>query len=280
MSSARIVLAGLAEELGQPFIADPKPGANSNIAADTVAKAAPDGYTLLITGSWFVINQYMENRAPLGAHAVSRPWPSSRSPTTCSRCRSVRRPSPCPSSSIWHDAPVHRLQYGSPGTGFDAAPRGRAVVSCRPASSSRDVQYKGAPPIIPDLVSGRLAASVLAAGNLTSLARSGKLRALATLGTTRGLNTPEVPTAVEQGFKDAVAVSWFGLHTPAGTPESVVQRLNQALQKVVSAPGIKSQLQNADAQVEFRAAPAFSRYLQEEAGRWAPVARFVEGKRK
>lgn len=272
---ARILTSELSQQLGQPFIAEPKPGANSNIAADTVARAAPDGYTLLITGPWLAINQFIEtgrrwqpeNFAPVARFAVTDNMlavPATSSARTLADYVAAAKA-----------AGAKPLQYGSPGSG--STQRMAAELFQQATGTRLDaVQYKGAPPILPDLVSGRVSMAVLASGNLTGLVAAGNLRPLATFGEQRGPNTPQVPTMAELGYPDAIAPSWFGLHAPAGTPPAVTQQLSQAIGRIIASPEVQARLHAADAQPAFQDAQAFAAYLEKETRRWKHVASSIE----
>ncbi|KRC71031.1 hypothetical protein ASE30_15160 [Achromobacter sp. Root83] len=274
----RIVLNELARTLGQPFIAESKPGANSNIAAEWVARAKPDGYTLLVSGPWFAINQYVE---------TGRRWePASLAPVA--RFALTDNVLVVPASAPYQNLAGYvafarsqsnpPLQYGSPGTGSTQRMAaelflGQAGLDVEP------VQYKGAPPIIPDLVSGRVSMAVLAAANVTALIQSGKLKGLATFGEKRGSNTPAIPTMTEQGYPKAIVTSWFGLHAPAGTPPEIIRRLSDSVREIVSRPEVQASLSAADAQAAFLDTQDFAQYIQTEQAMWKDVAANIEGKK-
>lgn len=274
---ARIVTTELTKELGQPFIAVPRPGANSNIAANAVASAKPDGYTLLVTGPWLAINQYIE---------TGRRWeldnfvPVARFALT-DNILAIPGTSKASTLAEYIQSARHRdtaaLHYASPGTG--STQRMAAELFLKEANIHVDsVQYKGAPPIIPDLVSGRVSMAVLAAGNVTALIKSGQLKGLATFGEKRGPNTSSVPTMIELGYPKAIATSWFGLHAPASTPEKIINHLADAIQKIVQKPDVQEMLHAADAQAAFLGTREFSRFIRGEQALWSEVASGIEGK--
>jgi tripartite-type tricarboxylate transporter receptor subunit TctC len=275
---ARIVLNELSKSLAQPFIVESKPGANSNIAAESVARAKPDGYTLLVSGPWFAINQYIE---------TGRHWkPESLAPVACfaTMDNTLAVPADAPYRDLAEYVKFARghgnppLQYGSPGTG--STQRMAAELFLQQAGIQIDaIEYKGAPPIIPDLVSGRLSMSVLASGNLTPLINAGKLRGLATFGEKRGANTPAIPTMAEQGYPKAIVTSWFGLHAPAGTPKEVIERISDSVRQIVSRPEVQASLRAADAQAEFMNTHDFAGYINAEEAQWKKVAENLEGKK-
>lgn len=275
---ARILTNELSQELGQAFIAEPKPGANSNIAADTVARSTPDGYRLLISGPWFAINQFME---------TGRRWETSDfTPVARFAVTDNMMAVPVTSSvktladyvSLAKNASEKPLQYASPGAGSTQRMASELFQGAA-GIKLETVQYKGAPAILPDLVSDRVSMAVLAAGTMTSLVAAGNLRPLATFGETRGPNTQEVPTMVELGYPDAVALSWFGLHAPAGTPDEIVQKLSRVISQVISKPEVQAKLLASDAQPAYQDSGAFASYLEKEEQRWGRVANSIKGEK-
>lgn len=273
----RIVLNELGKVLRQPIVAENKIGANSNIAADWVARAKPDGYTLLVTSPWFAINQYVE---------TGRRWdPNSLVPIV--RFALTDNVLAVPANSPFHTVgdlvefarkQTTPLQYASPGTG--STQRMAAELFLKQAGIRMDsVQYKGAPPIIPDLMSGRVSMAVLASANVTALMKAGKLRGLATFGDKRDPGMPNIPTMAEQEYPKAIVTSWFGLHAPAGTPPEVIKRVADAIKEVVSNPEVQASLRNADAQVAYLDTQAFSDYIKSEKVLWKDVATHLEGKK-
>lgn len=272
----RIVLNELSKKLGQPVIIESKPGANSNIAADWVVRAKPDGYTLLVTSPWFAINQFVE---------TGRRWnPESLTPIArfalTDNVLAVPGSSPFQTLSEYVEfarKQARPLQYGSPGTG--STQRMAAELFLRQAGIQMEsVQYKGAPPIIPDLVSGRVSMAVLASANVTGLIKSGKLKGLATFGEKRDPNMPTIPTAAEQGYPKAIVTSWFGLHAPAGTPPEIIKRLSDAIKDIVSNPSVHTLLQNADAQEAYLNSHDFAEYIRKEQSMWKEVAANLDQK--
>lgn len=273
----RIVLNELGKNLGQPVVADNKIGANSNIAADWVARAKPDGYTLLVTSPWFAINQYVE---------TGRRWkPNSLTPVVrfaltdnvlaVSADSQFRTVSELVSFARQQSAP---LQFGSPGEG--STQRMAAELFLRQAGIRMDaVQYKGAPPIIPDLVSGRVSMAVLASANVAALMKAGKLRGLATFGETRAPGMPDISTMAEQGYPKAVVTSWFGLHAPAGTPPEVIKRVADAVKQIVADPQVQAALRNVEAQAAYLDTEQFADYIQSELALWKDVSAHIEDKK-
>lgn len=272
---ARILTTELTKALRQPFIPEPKPGANSNIAANTVAKANPDGYTLLISGPWFAINQFVETGKRWKTESLVPVARFALTDNILAVSAKSKANSLADYISLARNQKSAPLQYGSPGIG--STQRMAAELFLKEAGIKVEpVQYKGAPPIIPDLVSSRVSMAVLAAGNITTHVKSGQLKALATFGEKRGPNTPSVPTMAELGYPKAIVTSWFGLHAPASTPEPIINRLTNAIEKILQKSEVLEMLRAADAVPAFQNTSAFASFIHGEEEIWREVASGLE----
>jgi len=267
---ARIVANALSEAWGQSIIVENRPGGNCNIAANHVARSAADGYTLLATGPWFLINQYVE---------TGRHWePANFVPVAQIGYTDniLVVPAQSPAKTVQDYVEMAKksatpLQYGSPG--FGSTQRMAAEMFAKAAGIKiQAVQYKGAPPIIPDLIANRLSMSVLASSNVTGLVKAGKLRALATASTKRNPNTPDVPTMVESGYANAVALSWFGFHAPAGTPKAVIDKVDSTLASLLKDQSLIKKLEQSDTRVAFLGAKDWDQALVNEGKQWKAIA--------
>ncbi|NYT36839.1 tripartite tricarboxylate transporter substrate binding protein [Allopusillimonas soli] len=275
----RVIATELTNQLKSTVVVENKPGGNSNIAADAVARAEPDGYTLLATGPWLLINQFLE---------TGRRWspeqfmPVARVGVT-DNILVVPASSPAKTLKQYVDmakaAGDNHLQYGSPG--FGSTQRMAVEMFANAAGIQLEaVQYKGAPPIIPDLLTGRVGMSILAASNVTGHVREGKLRALATASDERNPDTPDIPTVIESGYKNVEALSWFGFNAPAGTPPERIKKLANAMQRALAKPEVQKQLKSADTRIAFMGPDDFGTYLKDEKRRWGAVAESLDSKGK
>lgn len=266
---ARAVTSRMAAELGQPIVVEAKPGASGNIGADTVASAAPDGYTWLVSAPFIVNNPLIETGlrwkpadfAPVARFALSPSYfvvPADSAARTVRDYTEQARRSP-------------GLQYGDGGTGSTqsmAIEMYQAVAGVRLES----VLYKGAPPIVPDLVAGRLSMSVLPSTVAIPQIRSGKLRALANTSSKRSAAFPDVPTIAEAGYPEVTVLSWYGFHVPAGTPADVVRRINDAVAAAVAAPEVRERLAAAGGEADHAGGAEFAAFMRDEQARWSRFA--------
>jgi len=261
--------------LGQPIVVEAKPGGNSNIGADVVASAAPDGYTLLASSPWFTINQLVENGRrwkdadfqPVAQFATSSNYVvvgAGSSAKSVADYVTMAKQSP-------------GMLYGSTGIG---STQDMAVAMFSSAAGIRlePVPYKGAPPILPDLVSGQLSMAIVAGGNATAQIKAGRLRALASTGSHRSASTPDVPTLAESGYPDVTVVSWYGFHAPAGTPAAVIQKLSEAIKAAATDPETQTRFAAANAEPVYEDTAAFQTSLRNERDKWAKAVSLLEKK--
>ena len=270
----RAVTQRMQTELGQPIVVEAKPGANANIGADTVAIAPADGYTLLVSASYLVNNPLLETGlrwkpadfVPVARFALSPSY--------------YLVPAASPAQSMKDLVEMARrqpgMQFGEGGTG---TPQSMTVQMLMQLTGIRlePVMYKGAPPVIPDLIAGTLPFSVIPSTVAIPHIRSGKLRALANSSDKRSPTAPDVPTIAEAGFPDATVLSWYGLHAPAGTPPEVIRRLAEVAGIATNSAEVRERLAAAGGEAGFLAGADFAAFLREEQVRWP---RFVEAAKK
>ncbi|MFP3741599.1 tripartite tricarboxylate transporter substrate binding protein [Achromobacter sp. SIMBA_011] len=269
---ARVVAQGLGDELKQTIIVDNRSGAGGNIGADMVAKAAPDGYTLLLATTAHAINMSLFKNLNYDTRKSFAPV----SLLTSGPLVIVTRPD-LPASNVRElialaKSTPGKLTFASSGNGQSthlAAELFGAMAGVRMVH----VPYRGSAPALTDVMGGQ--ADIMFDTMLSSMpyVSGGKLKALAVTGAARSPAAPNVPTVAEAGLPGYEATAWNGLLAPAGTPASVVDRLNGALQKVLG---------RADIQQKFAAqgfAPAWktpadtARFLDVEVDKWAGVVK-------
>ncbi len=242
---ARPVAQKLSEALGQPVVVDNRPGAGSIIGTDIVAKAAPDGYTLLITFSSHYLLPFfsksvsfdtVKDFTPIGAAAVT--------PMVL-----VTHPS-LPVNSIrelidYGQKNPGKLSYAIAGSGSNQHLAGE-LLRIVGKFDMQVVPYKGGGPAVNDLLGGQVPMGILVLSTVNQHVKSGRLRAISVMEARRAKGAPDVPTVAESGMPDyLVPETWIGILGPAGLPRAIVDRINAELVKAVNVPDIRAKLEGA-----------------------------------
>lgn len=270
----RVVTQRVAIELGQPMVVEAKSGAGGNIAAETVARSPADGYTVLVTAPFIINNPLMETGlrwAPRDFMPVVR--------FTLSPSYFVV-PMSSPAKTVKEYVELARkasqpLQYGDggPGSTQSMANEMFKIVAGIPLEP---VLYKGAPPIVPDLINGMFSMAILPSTVAYPQVKAGKLRALANISSQRSAQLPDVPTIAEAGYPDVTALSWYGFHVPVGTPSDVVRKLEAAVKAATSTQEVKERLANAGGEEAFLNQAEFTSFLKADAQRWEQVVKVIK----
>ncbi|MCC6535764.1 MAG: tripartite tricarboxylate transporter substrate binding protein [Burkholderiales bacterium] len=271
---ARAVGARLTEMLGQTVIVDNRPGGGTVIGTELVARAAPDGYTLLVVPAPFTINPSLLPKLPYDP--VQDFTPITLINTT--PLAVVVNPS-VPARDVkgliaLAKAKPGMLNYGSSGSGGSNHLAGE-LFQAMAGVKMVHIPYKGNAPALTDLVGGHVD---LVFNGLTSaypLIKSGKIRALAVTSIKRSAVLPELPTLDESGLKGFEAVAWNGLAGPAKSPPEVVERISSAVRKLLAAPDIRERLK-AEGSDPVGSTPAdFARFLRNEIAKWSKVIKLA-----
>jgi tripartite-type tricarboxylate transporter receptor subunit TctC len=268
---ARLVGAKLAESLGQPVLVENRAGAGGTIAADSVAKAPADGYTLL---------QNSITTHGVGPHLYARlPYDPVKdfAPVTglallpLIMAINAELP-PRNVDDLVRFSKSNSLNFASSGNG--GAPHMAAeLFKSETGAAITHVPYKGSGPAVADLVGGRVQIMFDAAPSLIQHVKSGKLRVLAAASSQRNRLLPEVPTFAELGYPKVSVSLWYGLLAPAGTPRPVIDRLNRETLKALEAADIREKLLAQGAEPMPGSPEAFASFMHEESAKWAPVVK-------
>lgn len=275
-SVARTLGQHLSEAYGQQVIVDNRPGAAGNIAAEITAKAAPDGYTILLVATNHAIVSSLYSKLPFDPVRDFSPIALvSTAPTIL-----VVHPSlPVKSVPEFIDfvkSKPGKLSYGSSGNG--ASPHlNMELLKTTAGLQITHVPYKGIPPALTDLLGGQIQAMFSTMAPAVPLVRAGKLRALATSGPKRAPATPDVPTVAESipGFE---SLSWQGVIAPAGTPRRIVTDLNAKIVKIVHSPEVAKRLVNSGFDPVGSSPEEFASFIKSESVKWAKVVKAAGAK--
>lgn len=267
---ARLIAQKASLSLGQPMVVENKPGASTIIGAEYVARSAPDGYTLLMPGTTtLTTNPLLVKKLPYKASDFAPVALVGVVPYIA-----VAHPS-VPANNLqelvaYARANPGKLTYSTSGQGTSSHLVGAMFASATGAKLT-DVPYKGSAPALMAVLGGEVAMTFDGVTLYIPHLNSGRLKAIALTGERRLPALDKVPTLMESGYKDAVATAWFGIAAPAGTPNAVVQRLNEAIQRAMAEPDVVAKLREFNAYVEPRSAEAFADLLRREAALWSRI---------
>jgi tripartite-type tricarboxylate transporter receptor subunit TctC len=269
---ARIIGPKLAEALKTPVVIENRPGANATLGTDFVAKSAPDGYTLTLGSlSPLVISLATYAKIPYDTARDFAPINTvALTPEVIAVHPSVQAKTLPELVAL---SKKNRVSLSSSGNG--GLPH-LAIELLKNVSKGDflHVPYKGAGPAVIDTIGGHVNGIVMDLPAVLTQVREGKLRALAVTNRQRNSLLPDVPTSGEAGLGDVVAVNWFALMAPKGTPAPIVAKLNDAYMKLVATPQMKEEFANVGVEPFTQASPeAFRKFLDEEIVRWGKIAR-------
>lgn len=268
---ARTIAQGMSEELGQPVVVENKPGAASQLATDIVAKAPPDGYTILMATIAHSINPGLYPKLPYDSLndfapvslVASVPLIILVSPTV-------------PASNVKE---LIALAKANPGKLNNAMATGSmphlAGEMFKKAAGIEvvPVAFKGNTPAYPDLMAGRVQFMFDALSAGLPQVQAGKLRGIAVTSAQRSPAAPDIPTVAESGLPGFEADAWYGVLAPARTPPAVVERLNAAIRKVVATPAIRDKLVAQGYTIKVDSPAEFTAYVRSETEKWSKVVK-------
>lgn len=269
---ARILGQKLSLALGQQFIVENKAGAGSTIGTDFVAKAAPDGYTLVMVSSTHVISPWIYKSLPYDpmrnftvvSKLVDSPYVLLVNPKV--PARNVQE-----FIALAKAAP-DTIHYASSGNGSSQHLMGGLFVAMTGAPLAH-VPYKGSSGAASDLVAGVVESSFAGVPNALAQLPAGRLRALAVTTAKRAPQLPDVPTMQEAGVAGYEASVWLALLAPAGTPRDIVGKLNTEVAKVLNAPDTRKALHDSGVESTPSTPEAMSAYMAQEMARWGKVVK-------
>jgi len=270
---ARSIGAEMEKGLGQPIVIDNRPGGGGNVAMQEVARADPDGYTLIIGHlGTLAVNPFMFDKLPFDTNADFA---------------AVSLLTKVPNIFVVHaDVPAKDLRefvalakkspgklfYGSAGNGS----AGHLVFEYLKLLSGADivhVPYKGTGPNLTDLLAGRTQATSAGTPPLMPHVKAGKLRAIAVAGDKRLPALPEVGTVAEQGYPGFEATQWYGINAPTKTPAAIIKRLSAEAARAAKQPAVLERFAADDAEAVGSTAEAYAAFIAAEQKRWGEVVR-------
>lgn len=267
---ARFIAQRLQDSLGQSFVVDNRPGAGSIIGTDIVAKAAPDGYTLLMMSNTHTVN---ETLIPAKPFQLMRDFVAV-APVNYSDLVLVANPA-LPASSLKDlvqqaKARPGKFNYASSGPGTPYHMAGELFKSMAGVYLVH-IPYRGSSGARTDVIGGQVDVMFDAVTTMAEQIKAGKVKAIATTGRTRSDVLPDVPTMNEAGVPGYEATIWLGLMAPRGTPKAVVDRLNEAVSKIASQPEVRQLWVKQGAVPLVMTPEVFDSYIRDDITKWSRV---------
>lgn len=270
---ARLLQPGLQEKLGQTVIVENKPGAGSTIGANEVARATPDGYTLLLSNTApMSISPFMMDKSPYDpvksfthvAYIGSVPNVFVVHPSVPAKTM--------PELIKWINAQAKPVNYGSGGVGSIGHIVGE-MFKQQYKLNMEHVPYKGSSPMHNDLLGGTLQFAVDTLTQNVPYMKDGKLTGIAVTSRARSTMSPSVPTVVEAGYPKLLAENFLGISAPAGIPNEVVEKVHKAVVEVVARPDVAKRLADLGVEPEAMSTAKFTQFVTDQVNEWAPAVK-------
>ena len=268
---ARTVAVRMAESWGQQVVVDNRAGAGGNIGTDLVAKAPPDGYTLVLgPASVLAINQSLYSQMPYDSATAFAPV------TNMVKTTNVLVVTPAlPAKSVreliaYGKANPGKLTYASSGAGGTIHLSGELFKSMA-GITMEHIAYKSSPLAHLDMIGGQVHAMFDAMPTALPQVKAGRLRALAVTTAKRSAQLPDLPTIAEAALPGYEAAGWFGFAAPARTPREVVTRLNREIVRIIALPDVKERLISQGAEPVGDTPEEFAQFIKAEAAKWGKV---------
>jgi tripartite-type tricarboxylate transporter receptor subunit TctC len=269
---ARLMQPRLQESLGQPVLIENRPGAGGNIAAEAVAKSAPDGYTFLIASEAIATNDALYRSLAYDPYKDLAPVAMlANFPLALITNPSVPANTVAELVALSHAKPGS-LSYGSAGIGASGHLAGELFKSMAGIDMVH-VPYKGGAPAMHDLVAGRIQVMFLSVSLSAPQARQGRVKILAVASRKRAAQLPDVPTIAEAGYPEFEALLFSSMLAPAGTPPSIVHRMSEEVGRILRAPDLQKRLADMGAEPEPGTPEEFAAMLRREGERWGRLIR-------
>ncbi|ANN77971.1 Bug family tripartite tricarboxylate transporter substrate binding protein [Bordetella flabilis] len=270
---ARTVFQQLGKEWRQSIIIDNRPGASGMIGTEMAARAAPDGYTLLMgSGGPLTISPSLYDKLAYDPVkdfvpvTVIATVPNIIVANTALPAHSVKELIALAKSE------PGKLAFASTGNASPGQLAGE-MFKAMTGTDMLHVPYKGSAPSVSAVLGGEVALNFTTTPPVVQLVKSGKLRALAVTSSVRVPDLPDVPTAAESGLPGYEAISWFGVVAPRGTPEAIVQKLHADLVRTINSPGVRKQIQETGSIPLANTPEQMEKMILDDTAKWAKVVK-------
>src|SRR5436190_1135656 len=268
----RFLAAKLSESMGHPFVIENRPGGGAVIGTDAVAKAPPDGYTILVMSNTHTVNETLIPKKPYELMRDLAPITGINSQDLLLVAAPGVKAGNLREVIALAKKEPGKLNYASSGPGTPYHMAGE-LFKYMAGVDIVHVPHKGSDQARTAVLGGQVDMMFDAISTIVSHVHAGKLKGLATSGKSRSAVTPQIPTVAEAGVPGYEATIWLGLMAPAGTPRPIVERLNAEVQKAINAPDIKDNWGKQGALPMAMSPDEFGRFLQEDIAKWSKLVK-------
>ena len=269
---ARAVAQKMTDSMGQPVVIDNRGGSGGNLGTDIVAKATPDGYTLLMAIVGHAVNQTLYSKLPYDPIKDFIPITKTGAATIILSAHPSVGVKSIKDLIALAKAKPGQLNFGSPGTGTPHHLAGE-LLKTMAGIDLIHVPYKGAAPAIGDLLGGQVNTAIVSLPAVLPHVRSGKIVALGITSATRSGVAPDVPTFAESGLGGYDLENWYGLMAPARTPKPIIDKLNRETVRALQLPDVKERLHGQGFEIRTSTPEEFAAYLKTEIVKWAKIVK-------
>ena len=273
----RFLAQRLQESLGQSFVIDNRPGAGSVIGTDAVAKAAPDGYTLLLMSNTHTVNESLIPNKPFVLMRDFAPIAPINYSDLVLVAKATLPQSTLPELIKAAKAKPGGMSYASSGPGTPYHMAGE-LLKAMAGVAIVHIPYRGSAGARTDVLGGQIEMMFDAIPTMAEHIKAGKVKALATTGKARSAVLPDVPTANEAGVPGYEATLWLGLMAPKGTPAAVVAKLNAEIAKITGNPEVRRNWAAQGTTAMTLGVEEFSKYMNDDIAKWARIVKFSGAK--
>ncbi len=267
---ARVIGNKLGDVLGQPIVVENRASSTGNLGTQAVARAAPDGYTILANSSAFAVNITLSSNA---GYTLDDFVPIAQAATQPNVIVVKSDFAAKTLAELLEMAKTQKLAYASPGTGTTPHLTGEHIFRLIAKADVTHVPHKGAGPAATAVVSGEPPIGSLAVTAPLPFIRSGRLRALAISSAQRNPQLPDVPTFTELGYPEIQDYTWVGFFAPAGTPPEVVARLNEGINVALRDKDVREKLESLTLEPVGGTPKEFADYVRAEVAKWGAVVK-------
>lgn len=274
---ARLVAQKLTEVWGKQVVVDNRPGGGTLIGTDLVAKANPDGYTMLLVPTAFAINVSLYPKLPYDTVRDFAPVTQIGSGPYLMVCAPQLPVKNVKELVVMAKAKPGTLSYASTGSGGSAHLMGE-LLKANAGIDMQHIPYKGLAPGLTDVMSGQVSCTFGTQVAVGGQIKAGRLRALAVTSNVRSKAAPDVPTIAEAGYPDYHATGWWGVVVPAATPKRIVAKLHADIVRLLNLPEVRERLEVQGVEISATSPEQFTKFIREEIVRWGKAVKLSGAK--